>query len=135
MLCVVGFLASLAAFGIGFVPSSQFGGGSVWSYVGIVAGGTVLLGLLIPWLFLRLRKPGWQDPRPRRRRRLSWHEPEHDGVAAPVDLRRLDRAAGGDGDRRPPHLLLAAPHQPGEPQGRPAQQGTGGGRLPDLPAG
>jgi hypothetical protein len=62
VLCVVGFLASLAAFGIGFVPSSQFGGGSVWSYVGIVAGGTVLLGLLIPWLFLRLRKPGWQDP-------------------------------------------------------------------------
>ncbi len=60
VLCVVGLVASVAAMGIGFVPSSQFGGGSVWVYVGIVGGGLLLLGLVIPWLFLKLRKPGWR---------------------------------------------------------------------------
>ncbi len=45
---------------IGFVPSSQFGGGSVWVYVGIVGGGLLLLGVVIPWLCLRLRKPSWR---------------------------------------------------------------------------
>ncbi|MFE2164380.1 APC family permease [Streptomyces sp. NPDC059447] len=62
LICVVGFLASAAAMVIGFVPSSQFGGGSVWTYVGIVGGGLLLLGVIIPWLCLRLRKPGWRNP-------------------------------------------------------------------------
>ncbi|AUY54394.1 APC family permease [Streptomyces sp. CB01881] len=61
-VCVTGFLASAAAMAIGFVPSSQFGGGSVWAYVAIVGGGLVVLGLLIPYLFLRLRKPEWRSP-------------------------------------------------------------------------
>ncbi|MFE3946836.1 APC family permease [Streptomyces sp. NPDC059118] len=61
-LCVLGLLASLAALAIGFVPSSQFGGGSVWSYIALVGGGLVVLGLLVPYLFLRLRKPGWRTP-------------------------------------------------------------------------
>ncbi|AWT44766.1 MULTISPECIES: APC family permease [Streptomyces] len=60
LMCVVGLLASLAALAIGFVPPSQFGGGSVWSYIGIVGGGLVLLGLLIPYAFLRLRRPSWR---------------------------------------------------------------------------
>ncbi|MFF7339948.1 APC family permease [Streptomyces sp. NPDC008163] len=60
VLCGVGLLASLAALAIGFVPPSQFGGGSVGVYVAIVGGGLVILGLLIPWLFLKLRKPGWR---------------------------------------------------------------------------
>ncbi|WP_405940159.1 APC family permease [Streptomyces sp. NBC_00726] len=60
LLCGVGLLASLAALAIGFVPPSQFGGGSVGVYVAIVGGGLVILGLLIPWLFLKLRKPGWR---------------------------------------------------------------------------
>ncbi|MET7753413.1 APC family permease [Streptomyces sp. NPDC005389] len=60
VLCVVGLLASLAALCIGFIPSSQFGSGSVWSYVAIVGGGLVILGLLIPWAFLRFRKPSWK---------------------------------------------------------------------------
>ena len=60
LLCTVGFLASIAAMAIGFVPSSQFGGGSVLAYVGIVAGGLVLLGLLVPYAFYRLRKPSWR---------------------------------------------------------------------------
>ena len=60
LLCTVGLLASIAALAIGFVPPSQFGGGSVWSYVGIIGGGLVILGLLIPWAFLKFRKPSWR---------------------------------------------------------------------------
>ncbi|MEU9948706.1 APC family permease [Streptomyces sp. NPDC047939] len=60
LLCVVGWLASAAALLIGFVPPSQFGNGSTWAYVGIIGGGLVILGLIVPWAFLKLRKPGWQ---------------------------------------------------------------------------
>ncbi|MEU2508226.1 APC family permease [Streptomyces sp. NPDC007863] len=60
LICSVGLLASLAAMFIGFVPPSQFGSGSVWSYILIVGGGLVILGLLIPWAFLKLRKPSWR---------------------------------------------------------------------------
>ncbi|GAA2852666.1 APC family permease [Actinoplanes cyaneus] len=59
-LCGVGFAASLAALLIGFVPSSQFGGGNVGVYLAIVAGGALGLGLLVPYLFYRLRKPSWK---------------------------------------------------------------------------
>ncbi|WP_370413671.1 APC family permease [Streptomyces fradiae] len=62
VVCVTGLLASAAALAIGFVPPSQFGGGSVWSYVLIVGGGLVILGLLIPWAFLKFRKPSWRQP-------------------------------------------------------------------------
>ncbi|WP_051741581.1 amino acid permease [Kitasatospora sp. MBT66] len=61
-IAVTGLVASAAAMAIGFVPSSQFGSGSVWSYVLIVGGGLLVLGLLIPYLFLRLRKPEWRSP-------------------------------------------------------------------------
>ncbi|MEU5663891.1 APC family permease [Streptomyces longwoodensis] len=69
LLCGVGLLSSLAALAIGFVPPSQFGGGSVWAYVAMIAGGLVILGLLIPFAFLKLRKPSWRtraadDPTP-----------------------------------------------------------------------
>jgi amino acid transporter len=60
-LCVVGFLASAAAIVIGFVPPSQFENGSTAAYVGLILAGTVLLGLLPPYLFLRFRKPGWKS--------------------------------------------------------------------------
>ncbi|MBB2941271.1 amino acid transporter [Actinoplanes lutulentus] len=59
-LCGVGFAASLAALLIGFVPPSQFGSGSVGIYLTVVAGGALGLGLLVPYLFLRLRKPSWR---------------------------------------------------------------------------
>jgi glutamate:GABA antiporter len=59
-LCGVGFAASLAALLIGFVPPSQFGGGSPGVYVAIVGGGALGLGLLVPFLFYRLRKPSWK---------------------------------------------------------------------------
>ncbi|HEX6026181.1 MAG TPA: APC family permease [Solirubrobacter sp.] len=61
LLCVVGFLASAAAILIGFVPPSQFENGSTAAYVGLILGGTVLLGLLPPWLFLKFRKPSWKS--------------------------------------------------------------------------
>jgi amino acid transporter len=60
-LCGVGFAASLAALLIGFVPPSQFGGGSPGVYVVIVAAGALGLGLLVPFLFYKLRKPGWKQ--------------------------------------------------------------------------
>jgi amino acid transporter len=61
-LCALGFVASAAAILIGFVPPSQFKNGSDGAYVGLILAGTVLLGLLPPWLFLRARKPSWKSP-------------------------------------------------------------------------
>jgi amino acid transporter len=62
VLCVTGLIASAAAMVIGFVPSSQFGSGSVWSYVLIIGLGLLILGFVIPFGFLKFRKPSWQDP-------------------------------------------------------------------------
>lgn len=61
-LCGIGFSASLAALLVGFVPPSQFGAGSPGVYVLIVAGGALGLGLLVPYLFYRARKPSWRQP-------------------------------------------------------------------------
>jgi glutamate:GABA antiporter len=61
-LCGVGFAASLAALLVGFVPPSQFASGSAGLYLAIVAGGALGLGLLVPFLFYRLRKPSWRLP-------------------------------------------------------------------------
>lgn len=63
-LCVVGFAASAAAILIGFVPPSQFESGSAGVYALLILAGTVLIGLLPPWLFLRTRKPGWKSADP-----------------------------------------------------------------------
>jgi amino acid transporter len=60
-LCVLGFVASAAAILIGFVPPSQFENGSDAAYVGLILAGTVLLGLLPPWLFLKFQKPSWKQ--------------------------------------------------------------------------
>ncbi|MFN2198229.1 MAG: APC family permease, partial [Anaerolineales bacterium] len=59
-LCIVGLLASAAAFLVGFVPPSQFGGGSPWTYVFIVGGGVLFIGIVIPFLFYYFRKPSWK---------------------------------------------------------------------------
>jgi amino acid transporter len=61
-LCGIGFAASLAALLIGFVPPSQFGSGSPATYLVIVAAGALGLGLLVPFLFYKLRKPSWKQP-------------------------------------------------------------------------
>jgi hypothetical protein len=61
-LCGVGFAASLAALLVGFVPPSQFGSGDPLVYFLIVGGGALGLGLLVPFLFYKLRKPSWKLP-------------------------------------------------------------------------
>jgi amino acid transporter len=63
-LCGVGFAASLAALLIGFIPPSQFGSGNAGVYFVIVAGGALGLGLLVPYLFYRSRKPSWRTAHP-----------------------------------------------------------------------
>jgi amino acid transporter len=63
-LAGMGFAASLAALLVGFIPPSQFGGGDPWIYLAIVAGGALGLGLLVPYLFYRFRKPSWKQPEP-----------------------------------------------------------------------
>jgi amino acid transporter len=65
VLCVVGFLASIAAFAIGFIPPSQFGDNSAGLYALLITGGIVLIGFLPPLLLYRFRKPTWQtEPEP-----------------------------------------------------------------------
>ena len=57
-----GFTASLAALLVGFIPPSQFSEGNSGVYILIVAGGALGLGLLVPYLFYRSRKPSWKQP-------------------------------------------------------------------------
>jgi amino acid transporter len=57
-----GFTASLMALLVGFIPPSQFGGENPIVYFFIVAGGALGLGLLVPFLFYRFRKPSWKQP-------------------------------------------------------------------------
>lgn len=59
-LCVLGFMASVAAILIGFVPPSQFESGNPALYAGIILAGTFLIGLLPPVLFLKFQKPHWK---------------------------------------------------------------------------
>ena len=61
-MCGIGFAASLAALLVGFVPPSQFESGNVWLYVLFVTSGALGLGLLVPYLFYRFRKPSWKQP-------------------------------------------------------------------------
>jgi glutamate:GABA antiporter len=63
-LCVVGFVASLAALLVGFIPPSQFESGNGGVYFLIVAGGALGLGLLVPYIFYKLRKPSWKTMAP-----------------------------------------------------------------------
>nr|WP_042184426.1 APC family permease [Kibdelosporangium sp. MJ126-NF4]CEL16289.1 Probable glutamate/gamma-aminobutyrate antiporter [Kibdelosporangium sp. MJ126-NF4]CTQ94212.1 Probable glutamate/gamma-aminobutyrate antiporter [Kibdelosporangium sp. MJ126-NF4] len=61
-LCGMGFAASLAALLVGFIPPSQFGGGNVGTYLLIVAGGALGLGVVVPLVFYKARKPSWKQP-------------------------------------------------------------------------
>lgn len=60
VLCITGFVASLAAIGISFVPPSQFSDGSPWIFVAIVGSGIGILGVVIPVLLVKFRKPSWK---------------------------------------------------------------------------
>ena len=58
--CIVGGLASVLAFLIGFVPPSQFSHTSPVLYGLLILAGIVLLGVVPPLLLYRLRKPSWK---------------------------------------------------------------------------
>src|SRR5271165_1755132 len=60
--CVVGALASVLAFLIGFVPPSQFSSSNPLVYALLILAGILVLGFLPPALLYRLRKPSWKDP-------------------------------------------------------------------------
>ena len=66
LLCAVGFLSSVAAVSIGFVPPSQLGSMSTAGYLFFVGGGVLLLGAIVPLLCLWLRKPSWKTADPAR---------------------------------------------------------------------
>lgn len=60
-LSVVGLASSAAAFLIGFVPPEQFNSSSPMVYVAIIGGGALVVGLVIPLLLLRFRRPSWKQ--------------------------------------------------------------------------
>jgi hypothetical protein len=60
LLCIVGIIASVAAFIIGFVPPSQFESGNTAVYVLIVGGGVLIIGFIVPGVSYGLRKPSWK---------------------------------------------------------------------------
>jgi glutamate:GABA antiporter len=62
-LCVVGLVASVCAFLIGFVPPSQFAWGGA-GYVAIVASGVLVIGILVPLTLLHFRRPSWKSAQP-----------------------------------------------------------------------
>lgn len=64
LVCTVGFVASLAALFIGFVPPAQFSSGNGLVYVAIVGGGLLLIGLVAPFAFYASRKPSWRTAAP-----------------------------------------------------------------------
>jgi amino acid transporter len=63
LLCAVGFLSSLAAILISFVPPSQLTF-SAAAYLFFVGGGIILLGVIVPLLCLWLQKPSWKTAEP-----------------------------------------------------------------------
>ncbi|MHB9754113.1 APC family permease [Streptomyces sp. BYX5S] len=58
----VGFVASVLALVIGFVPPDQYDTGPLWRYLLIVGGGLLVLGIAAPVAFLTFRKPSWIHP-------------------------------------------------------------------------
>jgi putative glutamate/gamma-aminobutyrate antiporter len=57
----LGFLGSLLAFVLSFIPPSQISVGSPATYVEILIGLTVMF-VIIPFVIYWLRKPHWRDP-------------------------------------------------------------------------
>ena len=60
LLCVMGFLSTIVAFFIGFVPPSQYHSVSTLLYVLIIAGGVGIVGPGIPMLLNKFKKPNWK---------------------------------------------------------------------------
>ncbi len=102
LICTVGFVASAAAILIGFVPPSQFESGNTVAYVGLILAGTVLIGLLPAWLFLRFQKPSWKT--------AAAEEPPSAAAPAPTAAAPEERAAP-----TPPEPVAPAPREPAGP--------------------
>jgi amino acid transporter len=101
LLCAVGFLASAAAIVIGFVPPSQFGDSNAGVYALIILAGTVLIGLLPAWLFLKFRKPSWQRGEAAAVEQSAPPAPEPPPApATPEATVAGEPASGGRGHRR-----------------------------------
>jgi glutamate:GABA antiporter len=62
LLCLVGAVSSVLAFGIGFILPSQFGHSNPLGYALLILAGLLAIGILPPLLMDRLRKPGWKAP-------------------------------------------------------------------------
>jgi amino acid transporter len=60
LVCGVGFIASMLAMIIGFVPPSQYGSGGLVEYIVIIAAGLGIVGLLVPLLLVRFHRPSWK---------------------------------------------------------------------------
>jgi len=56
-----GFVGSLLAFVLSFVPPGQISVGSPWTFVGILIGLTVVF-VVLPLVIYAVRKPHWRDP-------------------------------------------------------------------------
>jgi putative glutamate/gamma-aminobutyrate antiporter len=114
-ICTVGFVASAAAILIGFVPPSQFENGNTAAYVGLILAGTVLLGLLPPWLFLKFRKPSWKVA----------EEAEQPAVEPVAEQPPVEPGAE---PASPQPVAAAAQQPPGAAAAEPAPSGGGGHR-------
>ncbi len=57
----VGFIGSLLAFILSFVPPSQIETGGTSTWFGVLIGGAVVM-VAIPFIIYALRKPSWRDP-------------------------------------------------------------------------
>ncbi len=57
----VGLVSSVLVFFVGLIPPSQFGNGHPFAYATMLLTGVVGLGLGIPALFLKFRKPHWKQ--------------------------------------------------------------------------
>jgi amino acid transporter len=66
LLCLLGGIASVTAFLIGFIAPTQLGHESPLLYALLISGGILAIGVVPPLLLDRLRKPDWKASDPRR---------------------------------------------------------------------
>jgi len=100
--CVIGGLASVLAFVIGFVPPSQFGHSNPVLYGLLILVGILVLGVLPPFLLYRLRKPSWKKPAA---------APAADGAGGPAAA--AASAPAGSGTPASPTAGIPAPRTAG----------------------
>jgi putative glutamate/gamma-aminobutyrate antiporter len=60
LMCAMGFVSTVGAFIIGFVPPSQFHSGGPLVYILLILGGVGIMGPGVPLLLDRFKKPHWK---------------------------------------------------------------------------